>query len=121
MGSDYILVLGRPNFALKSSGRSYFVSLVINDLSQLWSGFSDVMGMFDFEMLAVQVTAYDGTFADLCSDLKPAPSYFALEGALLPDTSKILAPLVARSGYEVLEMVQYWQATCSSRATSSNP
>lgn len=94
MGTDYILILGKPNFTASSTRNSYYVSLVINDLTQLWSGFADIMGTFDFEKRAVQIMVYDGTLANLFDDLQAAPAYYALQGVVIPDASTTLAPLL---------------------------
>ena len=98
MGTDYVLILGRPNFIAGSTGNSYFVSIVINDLTQLWSGFADIMATFDFEKIAVQIMAYDCTLTNLFDGLQAAPAYYALQGVVIPDALTTLAPLFGGYG-----------------------
>ena len=108
-----ILVLWRPKITTSSIGRCYFVSLIIPDLTQLSTTFSDVMNMFNFNMAAVEVMAYDGNIRNLTQDLQTAFKNFAAQGLTIPDASTILAPMLPSHGTDPLGQGAVFFATLS--------
>ncbi|KFZ24936.1 hypothetical protein V502_00571, partial [Pseudogymnoascus sp. VKM F-4520 (FW-2644)] len=120
-GIGYLLLLGRPNLTPGSTGRSYFVSLVIQDLGAIWPSFSNIMGLFDFGMLTVDIMTYDGTLNDIYTDLKNLPIDFAASDVVVPDASTVITPMLAEYGQTKLDNGAFFSGTLSLAGKSPKP
>lgn len=120
-GIGYLLLLGRPNLTAGSPGRSYFVSLVITDLGAVWSDFSNIMGFFDFDELAVYIMAYDGELIDIYTDLKSLVTDFAAGDVVVPDTSIPVAPMLKDYGKTTLGNGAFFSGTISLSSQTPKP
>ncbi|GIK07592.1 hypothetical protein Aspvir_003258 [Aspergillus viridinutans] len=120
-GIGSLLLLGRPNMTPGSTGRSYFVSLVIQDLGAIWPSFSNIMGLFDFSMLTAEIMAYDGTVDDMYTDLKNLPIDFAASDVVVPDASTVIAPMLAEYGGTKLGNAALFSGTLSLTGRSPKP
>ncbi|KAK1148478.1 hypothetical protein N8T08_009483 [Aspergillus melleus] len=98
------LILGRPKHSpgpQGAGGRNYVVSVVVQDLNSLWPEFNSTVGqVLDWEVLAAEIIAYDGTYAQLTEDLKTAYSQLKIEGS--NDASSVVASQEGATGIGVL-------------------
>ncbi|KAH8431103.1 aldose epimerase family protein [Aspergillus melleus] len=98
------LILGRPKLGpapQESDARNYVVSVVVQDIGKLWPEFDSTVGqVFDCEVLAGEIVAYDGTYAQLTDDLKTAYSQLKIKGS--NDASNAIVSQDGKVGLGVL-------------------
>lgn len=120
-GIGSLLMFGGPSSTPGSIGQSYFVSLVIQDIGAIWPCFSNIMGLFDFSMLAAIIMAYNGTVDDLYSDIKNLSINFAESGVVVPDASTVMAPMLAEFASTTLGKGVFFSGTLSLSDKSPKP